>query len=57
MNHPDTFLWSPSCLQPVRPPDAIIVRCFVRDLVRYHFTQAVAPIYYVLQIAVQFFRR
>ena len=55
MNHSDTFLRSHGC-SPVRPPDAIIVRRFVRDLVRYHFTKAlVAPIYYVSQIAREFF--
>lgn len=55
MNHSDTFLRSHGC-SPVRPPDAIIVRRFVRDLVRYHFTKAlVAPIYYVSQIGREFF--
>lgn len=51
MNHSDTFLRH-GLRSPVRPPDAIIARRFVRDLVRYHFTGLVAPIYYVSQ---QFF--
>lgn len=49
MNHSDTFLRH-GLRSPVRPPDAIIARRFVRDLVRYHFTGLVAPIYYVSQI-------
>lgn len=50
MNHSDTFLRPWVVQSPVRPPDAIIARRFVRDLVRYHFTGLVAPIYYVSQI-------
>lgn len=45
MNHSDTFLRHGLC-SPVRPPDAIIARRFVRDLVRYHFTGA-----YLLRLA------